>query len=109
MEEKRPLDADAMRGDAAHREILVDPAGTAPNDNAFEHLDAFPGSLDDFGVNANSVAGAEHGDLWSVLLGFNLAHDRDNHRTPSFLISIQATERQAPTPLIRNTTESTQK
>src|SRR5579884_1912431 len=68
MDEEGALDADAVGGDAAHREVLVDAAAAAANDDALEDLNALPVPLDHLGVDTNRVARAELGDVLLELL-----------------------------------------
>jgi hypothetical protein len=76
--QERSLDANAVGGDPADGEVLVDSTTTAADHDTFEHLDSLAGALDDLRVNANVVAGAELRNVLELLL-FNGADELGNH------------------------------
>src|SRR5690606_18843107 len=79
IDQERSLDADAVRGDAAHGEVLVHTAGAAADDHALEDLDSLAISFDDLRMHANGVASAELRKKCLQLLLLELLNDLRGH------------------------------
>src|SRR6478735_2764372 len=92
VDQEGALDADAMRGDAANREVFIHAAGTAANNDAFKNLDALAVPFDDLRMHANGVSGAEGRHLRLELLFFDVPNHLSNH-APSSLICFAAGKR----------------
>ena len=79
MYREHTLNADTV-GDAANRERLTDTRALTADDDALEHLDTLPGTLDDLCMNAARGTGSQIRDIRSTLLLF-LGYD-DVHFFP---------------------------
>ena len=79
VDEERSLDADAVGGDAADREVLVDPTAAAADHHALEDLNTLAVALDHLRMHANGVSGAELRHIFLELLRFDGANQLRNH------------------------------